>query len=177
MDRRRLAAATLSAVLPGLGQAFNRRRRLALLFLIPSLILVAFGLLLVQLESPIRIAAFVITPSVLGTVLTLNLLIVVWRLVAAFQAFLDTRWTGPTGRLGIIGMVVIAIAIAVPHFMVFQYGRLLGDTFGTIFEGQVLAAQSEPARAVRPGPADGQRPVERQRAKEKAHHPHHAATP
>ena len=157
MDRRRIAAATLSAVLPGLGQAFNRRRRLALLFLIPSLILVAFGLLLVQLESPIRIAAFVITPSVLGTVLTLNLLIVVWRLVAAFQAFLDTRWTGPTGRLGIIGMVVIAIAIAVPHFMVFQYGRLLGDTFGTIFEGQVLAAQSEPARAVRPGPADGQR--------------------
>ena len=157
MDRRRLAAATLSAVLPGLGQAFNRRRRLTFLFLIPSLILVAFGLLLMQLQSPIRIAAWVITPSVLGTVLTLNLLVLLWRLVAAFQAFLDTRWTGPTGRLGIVGMVVIAIVIVIPHFMVFQYGRLLGDTFGTIFEGQVLAAQSEPARPVRPAPADGQR--------------------
>jgi LCP family protein required for cell wall assembly len=156
-DRRRLAAATLSAVLPGLGQAFNRRRRLALLFLVPSLIILAIGLLLVQLQSPIRIAAWVITPSVLGTVLTLNLVLVLWRLTAAFQAFLDTRWTGPTGRLGIVGMVVIAIVIVVPHFMVFQYGRLLGDTFGTIFEGQVLAAQSEPARPVRPAPRDGER--------------------
>ena len=156
-DRRRLAAATLSAVLPGLGQAFNRRRRLALLFLIPSLIFLAIGLLLVQLQSPIRIAAWVITPSVLGTVLTLNLLLLVWRLVASFQAFLDTRWTGPTGRLGIVGMVVIAIVIVVPHFMVFQYGRLLGETFGTIFQGQVLASQGSPARPVRPAPADGQR--------------------
>lgn len=157
MDRRRLAVATLSAVLPGLGQAFNRRRRLTFLFLIPSLLILAIVVLVAQLQSPIRIAAWVITPSVLGTVLTLNLLLVLWRLVASFQAFLDTRWTGPTGRLGVIGMVAIAIVIVIPHFMVFQYGRLLGDTFGTIFGGQVLAAQSEPARAVRPVPADGER--------------------
>ena len=157
MDRRRLAAATLSAVLPGLGQAFNRRRRLTFLFLIPSLVLIAIALIVAQLQSPIRIAAWVITPSILGTVLTLNLVLVVWRLVAAIQAFLDTRWTGPTGRLGIVGMVVIAIAIVIPHLFVFQYGRLLGDTFGTIFKGQVLAAQSEPARAVRPAPTEGER--------------------
>ena len=157
MDRRRLAAATLSAVLPGLGQAFNRRRRLTFLFLIPSLVVIAIGLLLMQLQSPVRIAAWVITPSVLGTVLTLNVLLVLWRLVAAFQAFLDTRWSGPTGRLGVIGIVVIAIAIVIPHFMVFQYGRLLGDTFETIFEGQVLAAQSDPDRPARPQPDEDER--------------------
>lgn len=156
MDRRRLAAATLSAVLPGLGQAFNRRRRLTLLFLIPTLVLLAIALLLTQLQSPIRLAAWVITPSVLGAVLTLNVLILAWRLVAAFQAFLDTRWTGPTGRLGAIGMIVIAFVIVAPHLLAFQYGRLLGDTFSTVFEGQALAAQSE-GRPVRPGPADGQR--------------------
>jgi len=156
-DRRRLAAATLSAVLPGLGQAFNRRRRLTLLFLIPSLVLVGIGLLLMQLQSPIRLAAWVVTPSVLGTVLTLNLLILVWRLAASFQAFLDTRWTGPTGRLGLVGMVVLAVVMVVPHLVVFQYGRLLGDTFGTIFQGQVLASASGPAHAKRPEPADGQR--------------------
>jgi hypothetical protein len=38
IDRRRLTAAGLSAVLPGLGQAFNRRSRLAALFLVPSLL-------------------------------------------------------------------------------------------------------------------------------------------
>ena len=157
MDRRRLAAATLSAVLPGLGQAFNRRRRLTLLFLIPSLVVIAIGLLLLQLQSPIRLAAWVITPSVLGTVLTLNLLLAIWRLLASVQAFLDTRWSGPTGRLGIIGMAVIVIAIVVPHLMVFQYGRLLGDTFAEIFESQVLAAQNGPDRPDRPAPADGER--------------------
>ena len=157
MDRRRLAAATLSAVLPGLGQAFNRRRRLTFLFLIPSLVLIAFGLLLLQLQSPIRLAAWVITPSVLGTVLTLNLLLAIWRLLAAVQAFLDTRWSGPTGRLGIIGIAVIVIAIVVPHVMVFQYGRLLGDTFAEIFESQALAAQSGPDRPARAEPRDGER--------------------
>ncbi len=156
-DRRRLAAATLSAVLPGLGQAFNRRRRLALLFLIPSLLILAIALLMAQLQSPVRLAAWVITPSVLGGVLTLNALLVVWRLVASFQAFLDTRWSGPTGRLGVIGMLVIAFVIVAPHLLVYQYGRLLGDTFGTIFRGQVLAAQSGPDRPVRPEPADGER--------------------
>ena len=83
MDRRRIAAATLSAVLPGLGQAVNRRRRLTFLFLIPSLLILAILLLLAQLQSPVRIAAWVVTPSVLGTVLTLNLVLVVWRLVAS----------------------------------------------------------------------------------------------
>ncbi len=157
MDRRRLAAATLSAVLPGLGQAFNRRRRLTFLFLIPTLVVIGIGLLLLQLQSPIRLAAWVITPSVLGTVLTLNLLLAIWRLLAAGQAFLDTRWSGPTGRLGIIGMAIIVIVIVVPHLMVFQYGRLLGDTFAEIFDSQVLAAQNGPDRPARPGPRDGQR--------------------
>lgn len=157
MDRRRLAAATLSAVLPGLGQAFNRRRRLTLLFLIPSTVSVAIGLLLLQLQSPVRLAAWVITPSVLGTVLTLNLLLAIWRLLATVQAFLDTRWSGPAGRLGIIGMAVIVIAIVVPHVMVFQYGRLLGDTFAEIFDSQALAAQNGPDRPDRPAPADGER--------------------
>jgi polyisoprenyl-teichoic acid--peptidoglycan teichoic acid transferase len=156
MDRRRLAAATLSAVLPGLGQAFNRRRQLTILFLVPSLVILAIALLMTQFQSPVRLAAWVITPSVLGTLLTLNVLVLAWRLVAAFQAFLDTRWTGPTGRLGVIGMVVIALVIVAPHLVVFQYGRLFGDTFSTIFTGQVLAARSDD-RPTRPGPADGQR--------------------
>jgi LCP family protein required for cell wall assembly len=157
MDRRRLAAATLSAVLPGLGQAFNRRRRLTFLFLVPSLALIAIALLLIQLQSPIRLAAWVITPSILGAVLSLNVLIASWRLVASVQAFADTRWTGPTGRLGLIGLVVIVIVIVTPHLVVFQYGRLLGDTFGSIFEGQAFATQGGPDRPKRAEPADGQR--------------------
>ena len=47
-DVRRLAAAGLSAVLPGLGQLFNGRPALAALFLIPSLVVLLVGVMLVH---------------------------------------------------------------------------------------------------------------------------------
>ena len=119
---RRLAAAALSALIPGLGQLFNGRRRLAALFLIPSLILLALGALIVGSQSGPRLAAWIISPQVLGTLLALNVLVLAWRLVAVGQAFLDTGRTGPTGRLGIVGLVVIAILVVLPHLAVYRYG-------------------------------------------------------
>ncbi len=139
-DRRRLTAAGLSAVVPGLGQAFNRRRRLALWFVLPSLILLAVALLVLRLQSPARLAAWAIAPSVLSALLLLNLIVLAWRLAAVGQAFLDTGRTGPTGRLGIVGIALIALVVTVPHLLVWQYGTLAGDMFKSIFGGQVLSA-------------------------------------
>lgn len=156
-DLRRLAAAGLSAVIPGLGQLFNRRLRFAALFLIPSLILFALGFMLIQTQSPVRLAAWVAAPQVLGAALTLNLVALVWRLVAVGQAFLDTRWTGPTGRLGIVGIVLIAILVVIPHIAVYRYGTILGDTLGRIFTGTVLGTGQDPSTPTGPIPADGAR--------------------
>ncbi len=139
-DRRRLAAAGLSAVLPGLGQAFNGRRRLALWFMVPSLILLAVALLVIRLQSPTRLAAWAVAPSVLSALLLLNLVVLAWRLIAVGQAFLDTGRPGPTGRLGIVGIALIALAVAAPHLIVWQYGSLASDMFKSIFGGQVLSA-------------------------------------
>ncbi len=152
-DRRRLAAAGLSAVIPGLGQAFNRRRQLALWFLVPSLILLAVALLVVRLQSPTRLAAWAVAPSVLNALLLLNLVVLAWRLIAVGQAFLDTGRPGPTGRLGIVGIALIALVVTVPHLMVWQYGTLAGDMFKSIFGGQVLSATGSPT----PRPALTQR--------------------
>jgi polyisoprenyl-teichoic acid--peptidoglycan teichoic acid transferase len=152
-DRRRLAAAGLSAVLPGLGQAFNGRRRLALWFAIPSLILLAIALLVIRLQSPTRLAAWAIAPSVLNALLLLNLLVLVWRLGSVGQAFLDTGRPGPTGRLGIVGIALIALVVAVPHLLVWQYGTLAGDMFKSIFGGQVLSATG-PSASPRPALTD-----------------------
>jgi polyisoprenyl-teichoic acid--peptidoglycan teichoic acid transferase len=149
-DRRRLAAAGLSAVLPGLGQAFNRRRRLALWFVIPSLVLVGVALLVLRLQSPTRLAAWAIAPAVLNALLLLNLLVLVWRLASVGQAFLDTGRPGPTGRLGITGIALIALVVTVPHLLVWQYGSLAGDAFRSIFGGQVLSATG---RSPSPAPA------------------------
>jgi polyisoprenyl-teichoic acid--peptidoglycan teichoic acid transferase len=156
-DLRRLTAAALSALIPGLGQLFNGRRRLALLFLLPSLILVALGFMLVQLQSPARLAAWVVSPQVMGTLLALNVVVLGWRLLAVGQAFLDTRRTGPTGRLGVAGIVVIAILVVLPHVAVYQYGTILGDTFERVFTGAVLGASDDPGAAAGPVPKDGER--------------------
>ena len=153
MDVRRLAAAGLSAILPGLGQLFNGRRRLAAFFLVPSLIVLLLALMLVTIQSPARLAAWVISPQVLGLLMMLNGLILAWRLAAVGQAFLDTRRTGLTGRLGIVGIVLIALVVILPHLVLYRYGTVLGETFDRIFTSAVLGAVDDREGAGRSRPA------------------------
>jgi LCP family protein required for cell wall assembly len=145
IDRRRLAAAGLSAVLPGLGQAFNRRSRLALLFLVPSLVVIGVAVVLISTQSLTHLAAFVVAPPVLGTLLTINLLLLVWRLLAVGQAFLDTRRAGPTGSLGIVGITVIALLVGIPHVMAYRYGTAFGAAFAKMFDDERAGAEPVPA--------------------------------
>ena len=154
IDRRRLAAAGLSAVLPGLGQAFNRRSRLAVLFLVPPLVLIGITVFLFSTRSSVRLAAWAAAPEVLATLLTLNIVLLVWRLLAVGQAFLDTSRRGPTGRLGILGIALIALAVIVPHVLVNRYGTAFRDTFAQVFEPGRRPNGSESLQA---GPADDER--------------------
>ena len=156
LDRRRLVAASLSAVLPGLGQLFNRRPRLAALFLIPALILALVFLFAWATSSPTRLAASIASPAVLNTLLVLNGLLALFRLASAGQAFLDTRWHGPTGRLGVAGIAVIALLIVVPHVMVHAYGTAFGRTFENVFRPPDAGA---PGASGGPGSSAGPRPT------------------
>lgn len=153
MDVRRLTAAGLSALLPGLGQLFNGRRQLAALFLIPSLIVLLVALMLVTIQSPARLAAWVVSPHVLGLVMALNALVLAWRLTAVGQAFLDTRRPGRAGRLGIVGVIAIAIVVVIPHLVIYRYGTVLGQTFDRIFTSAVLGEvhDRKGANALTPG--------------------------
>jgi polyisoprenyl-teichoic acid--peptidoglycan teichoic acid transferase len=154
IDRRRLFAAGLSAIVPGLGQAFNRRQRLTLLFLVPTLSAAAVVGVVWATQTPTRIAAWAVAPTVLGALLTLNALVLAWRLLAVGQAFLDTRRHGPTGRLGVIGIAVIAILVVIPHIAVYRYGTAFGDAFARIFQTPSLAAEGEDPP---PGPGPDER--------------------
>ena len=153
IDRRRLFAAGLSAVIPGLGQAFNRRRQLTALFLLPSLLVIAVAAIVWATQTPTRIAAWAVAPAVLGALLTLNAVVLVWRLLAVGQAFLDTRRSGPSGRVGLIGIVVIALLVVVPHLLVYRTGTAFGDAFARIFDDPALVAEGEPP----PGPGPNER--------------------
>ncbi|MFL5686171.1 MAG: LCP family protein [Chloroflexota bacterium] len=157
IDRRRLFAAGLSALLPGLGQAFNGRRRLTLLFLIPSLIIGALVGLGWATQTPTRIAAWAVAPAVLAGLLSLNALVLGWRLLAVGQAFLDTRRHGPTGRLGVIGIVIIAALVVLPHLAVYRYGTAFGEAFAKIFQAPSLAREAGAGEQPPAGPGPNER--------------------
>lgn len=144
-------------MLPGLGQALNRRAGLAALFAIPSIALVLLAILLLQVQSPARLVAWIVAPQILSALLTLNLLVLAWRLLAVSQAFLDTRRPGPTGRLGVAGIALITVFVAVPHLAVFGYGSILGETFARIFSGDGFAADGGSSGIFGPTPGDGER--------------------
>ncbi|HEV7604172.1 MAG TPA: LCP family protein [Candidatus Limnocylindrales bacterium] len=118
------------------------------------MIAVAVVAVLIQTQSPARLAAWVVAPQVLGALLVLNLVVLAWRLLAVGQAFLEPTRQGPTGRLGVVGIVIIALLVAVPHVAVWRYGTLLGDTFQRIFQTAGADAGAGPTQ---PAPSDRER--------------------
>lgn len=120
--------------MPGLGQLADRRPRLAAIFLVPALILlVVIGLLVATRPLP-SLAASVANPAVLGAILTLNVVLLAMRLLSVGISFLDTQRAGPTGRMGVTGLVLIAAFVSVPHALVHVYGAAFGATFERVFE-------------------------------------------
>lgn len=155
-DQRRLFAAVLSAVLPGLGQAFNRRGRPAAIFALPSLVLIGIAWLLIQLNTSSMLLAHAIVPGTLQLLLVLNGLVLVWRLVAVFEAFVDRRYPGRPGRLGAVGLIVVLVLVALPHAAIHVYGANAFSTFGRVFAGASGDAtgglEDDPGSAAGPTP-------------------------
>jgi LCP family protein required for cell wall assembly len=145
----------MSAVLPGLGQLANGRMRLAAIFALPTLAILALMWLALQLYSPSRLVATLINPAILTVVLGLNVVVLVWRLVAVGQAFFDSRAGGRPGRGGALALVVLIAFVVAPHLFGLQVGLSARDTFARIFdsqgEGGVAGVTATPA------PGDGER--------------------
>ena len=149
-DRRRLTAATLSALLPGLGQAANRNGQLAMLFGVPAAVLVVVAWLIIQGNSTTRIVATLMVPAALGPVLVLNAIVLAWRLAAVLQAFLDRRYRVPPSArsIGMLGLVLAFVAL--PHLVAGWLGYSAYDNFKRIFAAPAAATAT-------PGPGDRER--------------------
>ncbi len=132
-DIRRLIAATLSSILPGAGQALNGRLRPALVFGLPTLFIVLVAWLISNTDKPSALIAKLIAPSMIGALLVLNLVVLGWRGLAAFQAFSDRRYPGRPGRLGAIGLAVLLVVTFVPHLLVWNAGNAAQAMFASIF--------------------------------------------
>ena len=160
-DTRRLLAAILSGVIPGLGQAMNGRTRQAAIFLVPSLIVLLVAGLLLLTTSSTMLLARAIVPDTLRTLLILDVVVLVWRLAAVVQAFIDRRYPPRPGRLGAVGLAIVVVLVALPHAIAGLYGANAFNTFEKVFSGTqgvpVGGKNDDPGSTAGPTPLTGER--------------------
>lgn len=133
-DIRRLLAAAASSILPGAGQVLNGRRRPAMLFAYPAIFVFAVALFIAMSDQPALIVARLV--PWLGVLLTLNVVVLIWRAVSVAHAFMDRRYPLRPGRVGAAGFALLLVFTAVPHLAAWSYGtaaqamfaKVLGDS-------------------------------------------------
>jgi LCP family protein required for cell wall assembly len=163
-DQRRIAAAVLSAILPGLGQAFNGRRRAALVFGVPSVILILAAWLVFANNSSTMLLARAIAPSTLQALLILNVLILVWRILAVVDAYATGDSFAQSGRAeridrpsarrsrrvrpsrgSVLALAAVLLLVALPHLLAWSWGVAASSAFGRIFAPGVHDGPTTPA--------------------------------
>ena len=165
-------AAFLSLLFPGLGHAYARAYQRALGFAAP---LVLIGALLAGVflrMDPPKLIAFVLTPWVLPGVFVLNLMLLVYRLIAIVDAyrvtvFLNAVAANGGGRLGrprlafntvsVAGLLAVILVMSGGHVVVARYDLIalgaLGDPCVFVSD-QTTCVEASPTPTGSNGPTD-----------------------
>ena len=134
-------ATFLSFLWPGLGQAYERRRRAALIFAVPALIVA--GVLLTQAARGLDVLAIeMITPTFALTILILVLLLGAWRLVSMVEAAMTSGAPREWRRLPTIIILAALSAIVLLTHGAAAYYAYGPDAGKTIFVGEVTPTAS-----------------------------------
>ena len=104
-----LGAAAASALVPGLGQWLNGRRRAAFVSAVPLLLLTSVGLGSLLLLGAVRTAAAIATPGGLTVLFALLILSIPWRILVTLDA---ARGMTRTRRSAILLALALVISIA-----------------------------------------------------------------
>jgi LCP family protein required for cell wall assembly len=143
-------AVLLSFLWPGLGQLYQGRRRSAALYALP--ILGAFLVLAVQLLGGIEaFAANLLDPTVALTLVTLVVLLGIWRLLAMGDALVTSGGVRPARRrVALPAFVVLTAVVVASHAWVGSVTWAFYDAGSHIFVGQA-GPDATPLPSV-PGP-------------------------
>ena len=155
--RHPTVAAVLSFLIPGLGQAYLGRRRLALVLVLPVLLLgIAATLLLTVFSASVR--NLLLSGAFLVAVFAADLALMVWRLLAIGQAGFTAHPSevGRARRFAGIGLVLVLMATTIGmHAWAGLVINRLDSTLSDVFSG----GQGSSAGGVTPaGPASTERP-------------------
>ncbi len=147
-SRSSFAAAFLSLLFPGLGHAYAGAYGRALAFAaLPFLALALLGGIVLRVDK-YDLLGFVIQQQVLIALLIVNLVVLVYRIVAAIDAwqvarFLNAVDASGDGRLGrarlplapfsIAGLLAVILVMAGGHVAVAHYNMLALDLVGCVF--------------------------------------------
>ena len=110
--RRLTAAALIDLIVPGVGHLLLGRRRAAILFLAPVVLLFAALAGMYAAGGFTEILKFIVTPGVLPALAVVNIALALWRIAAGVDA---TRTTAkPWLAIGIVGPAILVLVL-VPH--------------------------------------------------------------
>jgi len=130
----RYVPAFLSSIIPGLGQLVMGRRTLAALFLFPVVLLIAGVLAALLVMGPARLAATLIEPEVIWGIIGLQVLFVIWRLLAMATSVLDPAYPKPRAR-DVVPIGLLILFIVVPQGLVLAVTDQARQTADTVFVG------------------------------------------
>lgn len=126
-------AAALSFLWPGAGHAYLGRRRTALVFAGPA-VLVTLVLALASVGGLTRLAAYVVTPGGALTLLVLILLVGIWRVIALGDAsMVAMRRSGSRSRVTLAIVGALAVATVGMHLFAAYGAYALYDASSRIF--------------------------------------------
>ncbi len=150
--RSPFAAAFLSLIFPGLGQIYAGAVMRGLAFAAAPILLIALGSGVFLRMDRTELIGVVLNPLVLQSVFVVNLVVLIYRIVAIVDAyrvadFLNAHDAGGTGRLGparlvrnplsLAGLLAVILVMAGVHVVVARYDMLALDVLdsGCIFIG------------------------------------------
>jgi polyisoprenyl-teichoic acid--peptidoglycan teichoic acid transferase len=156
---RRLLYATLSALVPGIGQWLAGRRRRGIAMLLVTLLVIGLvGAIASQGVS--TLLSYLVQPTFLLMLFIVNVVLLLFRLFAVIDAYRCGRSTGgavtPSSRwrrsVVITGLAVVLAFSAAPHAVIGYYTYITHDMLTHVFS-------SGPVAQVQPTPIPTQIPV------------------
>ena len=159
------AAAFLSLIFPGLGHLYARRHARALAFAAPPFLgLALLGGLLANASTRDVVKVSVFDPFVLDVLLALDVLLFLYRAIAAIDAYRCAAVEVPEGggRLGrprvpfaplsLAGLAAVLLVMGMAHVALARYDRIAHDT--------IMAVTSDsPSNPVAPAASSGASPA------------------
>ena len=162
--RSPFVAAFLSLLFPGLGHAYAGARQRALAFAAPPILLIALVAGVVLRIDRADLVGYLLLPWVLPSVFVVNLIALVYRLVAIVDAYRVTEYlngfaaTGggrlgrpriPINPLSVAGLLAVVLVMAGGHVALGRYDVIAMNTANCIFD-----PNSDCGPATSPDPSD-----------------------